>query len=153
MITGGSEAALTPLGTACFIALKALSKRNDEPHPKASRPWDADRDGFVLAEGAGIVVLEEYEHAKARGARIYGEFLGASASRPTARTSPPRSKTARALRLPWTGPWPTPASTPTRSDYINAHGTSTGLGDLAETRAIKLTFGEDTRTPSARPSP
>src|SRR5690606_3019371 len=75
IIPGGSEAALTPLGLACFVALKALSKRNDEP-TKASRPFDADRDGFVLSEGAGIVLLEEYEHAKARGARIYAEMLG-----------------------------------------------------------------------------
>jgi 3-oxoacyl-[acyl-carrier-protein] synthase II len=140
MITGGSEAALTPLGLACFIALKALSKRNDDP-PRASRPFDKDRDGFILAEGAGILVLEEYEYAKARGAKIYGELMGYGSTCDGSHITAPLEDGAGAayameMALKDSG---------LNSDqigYINAHGTSTGLGDIAETRAVKKLFGE-----------
>ncbi|MEZ6191100.1 MAG: beta-ketoacyl-ACP synthase II [Phycisphaerales bacterium] len=138
MITGGSEAAVTPLGVAAFIALKALSKRNDEP-AKASRPFDADRDGFVLAEGAGIVILEELEHAKARGAKIYAEVLGFGQSADGSHITAPDEQgrgAAHAMELALKD-----AGKPLESvQYINAHGTSTGLGDIAETRAIKLLY-------------
>lgn len=143
MITGGSEAALTPLGTACFIALRALSTRNDEPE-KASRPWDQDRDGFVLAEGAGIIVIEEYEHAKARGAKIYGELLGAGQSADGSHITAPLEDgagAAHAMQASLDDAGVTAADV----GYINAHGTSTGLGDLAETKAIKRVFGDDTK--------
>ncbi|MBX2850462.1 MAG: beta-ketoacyl-ACP synthase II [Phycisphaeraceae bacterium] len=145
MVSGGSEAALTPLGTACFIALKALSKRNDEPE-KASRPWDADRDGFVLAEGAGIVVLEEYEHAKARGAKIYGELLGAGQSADGSHITAPLEDgagAAYAMKASLAAAEVSPGDV----SYINAHGTSTGLGDMAETKAIKRVFGDETKVP------
>ena len=143
MISGGSEAALTPLGTACFIALKALSKRNDEPE-KASRPWDADRDGFVLAEGAGIVVLEEYEHAKARGAKIYGELLGAGQSADGSHITAPLEDGAGAAYA-MQASLNDAGVNASDVTYINAHGTSTGLGDLAETKAVKRVFGDDTK--------
>ncbi|MEM9345655.1 MAG: beta-ketoacyl-ACP synthase II [Planctomycetota bacterium] len=143
MISGGSEAALTPLGTACFIALKALSKRNDEPE-KASRPWDQDRDGFVLAEGAGIVVLEEYEHAKARGAKIYGELLGAGQSADGSHITAPLEDGAGAAYA-MQASLNDAGVNASDIGYINAHGTSTGLGDLAETKAVKRVFGDDTK--------
>lgn len=143
MISGGSEAAVTPLGAACFIALKALSKRNDEPE-KASRPWDRDRDGFVLAEGAGIVVLEEYEHAKARGAKIYGELLGAGQSADGSHITAPLEDGAGAAYA-MKASLDDAGVAPEQVSYVNAHGTSTGLGDLAETKAIKRVFGEDTK--------
>ena len=147
IIAGGSEAALTPLGLACFIGLKALSKRNDDPE-HASRPFDADRDGFVLAEGAGIIVLEELEHAKARGAKIYGEFLGWGQSADGSHITAPLEDGAGAahamtLALKHAG------LNPDDVDYINAHGTSTGLGDLAETKAVKRVFGDDTPIPTS----
>lgn len=145
MISGGSEAALTPLGAACFIALKALSKRNDEPQ-KASRPWDADRDGFVLAEGAGIVILEELEHAKARGAKIYGEFLGAGQSADGSHITAPLEDGAGAAYAMKMALENAKLNAEDVS-YINAHGTSTGLGDLAETKAVKRIFGQDTKVP------
>jgi len=145
MIAGGSEAALTPLGTACFIALKALSKRNDEP-TKASRPWDADRDGFVLAEGAGIIILEEMEHAKARGAKIYGEMLGAGQSADGSHITAPLEDGAGAAYA-MTAALKDAGKNPEDISYINAHGTSTGLGDLAETHAVKNVFGQDTKVP------
>jgi 3-oxoacyl-[acyl-carrier-protein] synthase II len=135
MIGGGSEAAVTPLGLACFIALKALSQRNDDPQ-HASRPFDRDRDGFILSEGAGIVLLEEYEHARRRGASIYAELLGygesADGSHITA-PDPDGGAAARAMEsaLAHAGVGPEEV------DYINAHGTSTPQGDLAEVRAIK----------------
>ena len=145
MIAGGSEAALTPLGTACFMALKALSKRNDEP-TKASRPWDRDRDGFVLAEGAGIVILEEMEHAKARGARIYGEMLGAGQSADGSHITAPLEDGAGAAYA-MTAALKDAGKNASDISYINAHGTSTGLGDLAETHAVKSVFGGDTKVP------
>ncbi|MBL4701028.1 MAG: beta-ketoacyl-ACP synthase II [Phycisphaeraceae bacterium] len=140
MIAGGSEAAMTPLGMACFIALKALSKRNDDP-TRASRPFDKDRDGFTLSEGAGILVLEEYEHAKARGAKIYGELMGYGSTCDGSHITAPledgsgaayameRALKDSGLNIDQIG-------------YINAHGTSTGLGDIAETRAVKRLFGD-----------
>lgn len=140
MVTGGTEAALTPLGLACFVALKALSKRNDDPE-RASRPFDKNRDGFILSEGAGIVVLEEYEHAKARGAKIYAELLGYGQTADGTHITAPDENgygAARAMEEALQN-----AEVKTEDiQYINAHGTSTPLGDVAETRAITHLFGE-----------
>ena len=140
MITGGSEAAVTSMGLAGFAAMRALSERNDDP-AGASRPFDRDRDGFVLAEGAGILVLEELQHAKARNANIYAEMLGYGMSADGGHITQPdkdgigaayaMTQALRNARIP-----------PSEVDYINAHGTSTPLGDLAETRAIKSVFRE-----------
>ncbi|MBN1591184.1 MAG: beta-ketoacyl-ACP synthase II [Pirellulales bacterium] len=140
MITGGSEAALTPMAIAGFARMKALSVRNDDP-TKASRPFDVDRDGFVMAEGAGILILEELEHAKARGAEILAEVLGCGTSADGSHiTQPDENGTgaaqAMSVALMESG------LNPTDIDYINAHGTSTPLGDQAETKAIKSVFGE-----------
>ncbi len=138
MITGGSEAAVTPLGVAAFIALKALSKRNDDA-TKASRPFDKDRDGFVLAEGAGIVILEEYEHAKARGAKVYAEVLGFGQSADASHITAPDEQgrgAAHAMEIAIKDA----KLNAEDIQYINAHGTSTGLGDIAETRAVKRLF-------------
>jgi len=138
MVTGGSEAAVTPLGVAAFIALKALSKRNDDP-AKASRPFDTDRDGFVLAEGAGIIILEEYEHAKARGAKIYAEVLGFGQSADGSHITAPDEQgrgAAHAMEVALKDA----GLNLDAVQYINAHGTSTGLGDIAETRAVKRLF-------------
>jgi 3-oxoacyl-[acyl-carrier-protein] synthase II len=139
MIAGGSEAALCELGMASFIAARALSTRNEEPE-KASRPFDKDRDGFVMGEGAGVVILEEYEHAKRRGARIISEVVGYGMSGDGYHiTSPPEDGrgAARAMQMAMQDA----GINPEQIDYINAHGTSTQLGDLAETRAIKSAFG------------
>jgi 3-oxoacyl-[acyl-carrier-protein] synthase II len=143
IVTGGTEAALTPLGLSAFAAMRALSERNDEP-ARASRPFDAGRDGFVLGEGAGVLVLEELEHAKARGARIYGEMLGYGASADGSHITQPDkngSGAAYAMRLALEKG----RVDPTEIDYINAHGTSTPLGDRAETTAIKTVFGDHAR--------
>jgi 3-oxoacyl-[acyl-carrier-protein] synthase II len=140
MITGGSEAAITRMGIAGFSNMRALSERNDAPQ-KASRPFDADRDGFVLAEGAGILVLEELEHAKKRGARIYAELVGYGASADGGHITQPDEEgtgAAKAMELALADAKLAPA----KIDYINAHGTSTPLGDAAETYAIKRIFGE-----------
>jgi len=145
MVTGGAEAALNPMGLACFMQLKALSKRNDAPE-KASRPWDDGRDGFVLAEGAGVIVLEEMEHAKARGAKIYGELLGAGQSADGSHITAPLESGAGAAYA-MTAALKDSGKTPEDVSYINAHGTSTGLGDLAETSAVKNVFGGDTKVP------
>lgn len=145
MITGGAEAALNDLGMACFVALKALSKRNDAM-TEASRPWDADRDGFVLSEGAGIILIEEYEHAKARGAKIYGELKGFGQSADGSHITAPLENGEGASHA-MNQALADAGLKPEDIDYINAHGTSTGLGDLAETRAIKRSFGDDTKTP------
>ena len=138
MISGGAEAALTQLGLASFCALKALSQRNDEP-TRASRPFDRDRDGFVLSEGAGIVVLEEYEHAKRRGARIYGELVGYGMSCDATHITAPSedgSGAGNAMRAALKS-----AGLGTEQiDYINAHGTGTTLNDVSETKAIKSVF-------------
>jgi 3-oxoacyl-[acyl-carrier-protein] synthase II len=138
MLAGGSEAAITELSVAGFSAAKALSLRNDDPKT-ASRPWDKDRDGFVIGEGAGVMVLEEYEHAKQRGAKIYAELSGYGMSADAYHiTAPnmdgPRRSIVNALKN---------ANVNTDNvQYINAHGTSTPLGDLNETNAIKATFGD-----------
>lgn len=143
-ITGGSEAAMTPLSIASFAAMKALSKRNDDP-PSASRPFDRDRDGFVLSEGAGIIVLEEFEHARARGANIYAEVLGygqsADGSHITAPDAEGRGAShAMEIAIRDSG------RSATDIDYVNAHGTGTPLGDAAETIAIKKVFGHEAKS-------
>ncbi|MBN2841983.1 MAG: beta-ketoacyl-ACP synthase II [Sedimentisphaerales bacterium] len=140
IITGGAEAAVTNLGLASFCALKALSTRNDEPL-LASRPFDAERDGFVLAEGAGIVVLEEYEHAKKRGATIYAEVVGFGMSCDAYHITAPcedGSGAARCIKAAIRDS----GLNPDQIDYINAHGTSTELNDKAETMAVKTALGE-----------
>jgi 3-oxoacyl-[acyl-carrier-protein] synthase II len=139
MITGGSEAAITHMGLGGFAAMRALSTRNEDP-PRASRPFDKDRDGFVIAEGAGIVVMEAEEVARARGARIYAEVLGYGMSADGSHITAPDEQgrgAARAMMLALRDAKLDASSI----DYINAHGTSTGLGDLAETRAMKSIFG------------
>jgi 3-oxoacyl-[acyl-carrier-protein] synthase II len=140
MITGGAEAAMTPVGVACFNALKALSLRNNDP-TKASRPFDKDREGFVLSEGAGILVLEEYEHAKARGAKIYAELLGYGQSADGSHITAPDEQ-GRGAAYAMEAALKNAGVSATQLSYINAHGTSTPLGDLAETRALKLLFKE-----------
>ena len=140
MISGGSEAACTPLGMACFIALRALSERNDDP-AKASRPFDKDRDGFILSEGAGILVLEEYEHAKKRGAHIYCELLGYGQSADGSHITAPDEE-GRGAAFAMEAALRNAKLNPQDVSYINAHGTSTPLGDAAETRAVKRLFGD-----------
>ncbi len=140
MITGGSEAAITPMGVSGFANMRALSERNEEPQ-KASRPFDLDRDGFVLSEGAGMLIFEELEYAKKRGAPIYAEVLGYGASADAGHiTQPDEAGTgaARAMKRALEDG----QIEPSRIDYINAHGTSTLLGDPAETTAMKRVFGE-----------
>jgi len=140
MVTGGSEAALTPIGLASFCSLKSLSTRNDSPQI-ASRPFDKDRDGFVLSEGGGIVILEEYEHARKRGARIYCELLGYGANCDAYHITAPDPDgkgAAEAIRLALADARVEPG----KIDYINAHGTSTELNDIAESLAIKTVFGD-----------
>ena len=140
MIAGGAEMAFTPLGLGSFGQAKALSLRNDEPE-RASRPWDRDRDGFVMAEGAGAIVLEEYEQARARGARIYAELIGFGMSGDAHHiTAPPED--GEGARLAMSSAIRDAGIPPSEVDYINAHATSTGLGDLAETIAIKRALGE-----------
>ncbi len=144
MITGGSEAAITHMGLGGFASMRALSTRNDEP-TKASRPFDRDRDGFVLAEGAGILILEEESFARARGARIYAELLGYGMSADGTHITAPDEEgrgAARAMRNCLED-----ARCPIDAvGYINAHGTSTGLGDIAETKAMKAVFGPQARS-------
>jgi 3-oxoacyl-[acyl-carrier-protein] synthase II len=139
-LAGGSEASVVALGLAGFSAMRALSTRNDEPE-RASRPFDRDRDGFVMSEGAGVVVVEELEHAKARGAKIYCELAGYGLSGDAYHMTapPPDGKgAARAMQLALEHA----RISPDQVDYINAHATSTGLGDISETRAIKTVFGD-----------
>ena len=143
MVAGGSEMAFTPLGVGSFCQARALSLRNDEP-ARASRPWDKDRDGFVMAEGGGAVVLEEYEHAKARGAQIYAELVGFGMSGDAHHiTSPPED--GEGARLAMTAAIRDAEVNVEAVDYINAHATSTELGDRAETIAIKRALGDHSR--------
>jgi 3-oxoacyl-[acyl-carrier-protein] synthase II len=140
IFAGGTEATIVPLGIGGFCAMKAMSTRNDEPK-RSSRPFDRDRDGFVMGEGAGVVALEELEHAKARGARIYCEVVGygatADANHMTA-PAPDGEGAARCMRMALKSA----QLNPTDINYINAHGTSTPMGDIAETKAVKTVFGD-----------
>ncbi|MHB1591311.1 MAG: beta-ketoacyl-ACP synthase II [Sulfuricella sp.] len=140
MIAGGAESTVTPLAVGGFASARALSTRNDDPE-KASRPWDTGRDGFVLGEGAGVLVLEEYEHAKARGAKIYAEVPGFGMSADANHMTAPCEDGSGAARC-MTNALRNAGITHNQVDFINAHGTSTPLGDLAETKAVKLCFGE-----------
>jgi 3-oxoacyl-[acyl-carrier-protein] synthase II len=141
MVAGGAESTVSPLGVGGFAALRALSTRNDDPKT-ASRPWDKDRDGFVLGEGAGVLVLEEYEHAKARGAKIYAELAGFGMSADAHHmTAPDVDGPRRAMVAAIANA----GINPDQVDYVNAHGTSTPLGDINETNAIKLALGDHAR--------
>jgi len=142
MIAGGAEASTSPLGVAGFDAMKAMSTRNDDP-ATASRPFDRDRDGFVLAEGAGILVLEEYEHARQRGARIYCELVGYGMSADAHHMTAPDMDGPRRCMLAALRNARVNAD---EVDYLNAHGTSTPLGDINETKAIKAALGERARS-------
>ena len=144
MFAGGTEAAVSPAAVAGFAAMKAMSTRNDEPE-KASRPFDADRDGFVMGEGAGIVVLEELEHAKARGAHIYAEVIGYGSNGDAYHITAPapggvQARKCMELAIKDAG------IDPSEINYINAHGTSTGLNDKNETMAIKELFGDHAKS-------
>lgn len=143
MITGGSEAAITPMGISGFANMRALSERNDEP-TKASRPFDVNRDGFVLSEGAGMLVFEELEHARRRGAKIYAEVIGYGASADAGHITQPDEEGIGAARAMQAAVKDAKID-PSLVGYINAHGTSTMLGDQAETAAIKHVFGEHAR--------
>jgi 3-oxoacyl-[acyl-carrier-protein] synthase II len=143
MVSGGSEAAITDMGLGGFISARALSTRNDDPQA-ASRPFDRDRDGFVLSEGAGVLILEELEHARKRGASIYAELLGVGSTADAHNITAPipdGSGAANAMRLALRAA----RTNPDEVQYVNAHGTSTELGDVAETRALKRVFGEHAR--------
>jgi 3-oxoacyl-[acyl-carrier-protein] synthase II len=140
MIAGGSEAVITPLAMAGFCAMRALSHRNDEPE-KASRPWDAGRDGFVMSEGSGIVILEELEHARRRNAPVYAEVVGYGMSADAYHISAPHPEGKGAV-LVMRAALKDAGLAPEAIGYINAHGTSTPLGDLSEVRAVKQVFGE-----------
>jgi 3-oxoacyl-[acyl-carrier-protein] synthase II len=140
MICGGTEAAITPMGIGGFAAMRALSQRNDEPH-RASRPWDKQRDGFVVGEGAGILVLEEYEHAKRRGAPVLAEIVGYGMSADAFHITSPSEDGDGAYRV-MRNCLRDAKLEPHQIDYINAHGTSTGIGDKIETIAVKRVFEE-----------
>ncbi|MFN3902448.1 beta-ketoacyl-ACP synthase II [Rehaibacterium terrae] len=140
MIAGGAERGSSPTSVGGFCSMKAMSTRNDEP-TRASRPWDKDRDGFVLGDGAGILVLEEYEYAKARGARIYCELAGFGASSDAFHMTAPSESGEGPARC-MAAAFKDAGITPDQVDYLNAHGTSTPLGDVAETLAIKRALGE-----------
>ena len=138
MIAGGSESTVSPLGIGGFAAMRALSTRNDDPKT-ASRPWDKDRDGFVLGEGAGVMVLEEYEHAKARGAKIYAELGGFGMSADAGHMTAPNMDGPRRAMV---GALRNAGVNADQVNYLNAHGTSTPLGDINETNAIKAALGD-----------
>src|SRR5262249_50350355 len=143
MLTGGSEAAITPMGLGGFISARARSERNEDPQA-ASRPFDRDRDGFILSEGAGVLVVEELERAKRRGAPIYAEVLGCGSTADAHHITAPHPEgggAARAMQFALQDA----RVQPEEVQYINAHGTSTPLGDEAETKAIKLVFGAHAR--------
>ncbi len=142
MICGGAEATVSPLGIGGFAAMRALSTRNDDP-ATASRPWDKDRDGFVLGEGAGVMVLEEYEHAVARGAKIYAEIAGFGMSADAGHMTAPNMDGPRRAMLSAIA---NAGLQPSDVDYVNAHGTSTPLGDINETNAIKAAFGDHAKS-------
>ena len=143
MIAGGSEAAITPMGVGGFAAMRALSLRNDEPE-KASRPWDTERDGFVIGEGAGILVLEDLEFARRRGAKILSEIIGYGMSADAYHITQPAEDGEGGWRV-MTNAINDAKLTPADIDYVNAHGTSTPIGDVLETKAIKRTFGDNTK--------
>jgi 3-oxoacyl-[acyl-carrier-protein] synthase II len=145
MIAGGSEAAITPMGVGGFAAMRALSTRNDSPET-ASRPWDRERDGFVIGEGAGIVVLEDLESAQKRGANILAEIIGYGMSADAYHITQPAEEGEGGWRVMTTAIHDAKLS-PSDIDYVNAHGTSTPIGDVLETMAIKRTFGADTKIP------
>ncbi|MTW11174.1 beta-ketoacyl-ACP synthase II [Pseudoduganella eburnea] len=140
MIAGGAESTVSPLGLGGFASARALSSRNDDP-ATASRPWDTDRDGFVLGEGAGVMVLEEYEHAKARGAKIYAELLGFGMSADAYHMTSPLEDGAGGSKASQNA-LKNAGINPDQVNYVNAHGTSTPLGDVAEVQGVKRTFGE-----------
>ena len=144
MIAGGSEAAITPFAYATFSAMKAMSTRNDEPH-KASRPFDRNRDGFIMGEGAGVLILESETHARARGARIYCELAGYAATSDAYHITQPDPE-GKGLSLAMRRALASAGETPESIDYINAHGTSTPYNDKFETLAIKKVFGEAAKT-------
>jgi 3-oxoacyl-[acyl-carrier-protein] synthase II len=143
MIAGGSEAAITPMGVGGFAAMRALSTRNDEPE-KASRPWDSGRDGFVIGEGAGILILEDLEHARKRGATILSEIIGYGMSADAYHITQPAEDGEGGYRV-MTNAIRDAKIAPDDVDYVNAHGTSTPIGDVLETKAIKRTFGDQTK--------
>jgi 3-oxoacyl-[acyl-carrier-protein] synthase II len=143
MIAGGSEAAITPMGVGGFAAMRALSTRNEDPET-ASRPWDRDRDGFVIGEGAGILVLEDLEYARNRGAKILAEIIGYGMSADAYHITQPAEGGEGGWRVMTTAIHDAKLS-PSDIDYVNAHGTSTPIGDVLETMAIKRTFGADTK--------
>jgi 3-oxoacyl-[acyl-carrier-protein] synthase II len=145
MIAGGTEAAITPMGVGGFAAMRALSTRNDEPE-RASRPWDKDRDGFVIGEGAGIVVLEELDHARNRGAEIFAEIIGYGMSADAFHITQPADNGEGGYRVMMNAIKDAKLQ-PQDVHYVNAHGTSTPLGDVLETKAIQRTFGEDSKIP------
>lgn len=146
MVAGGCEATICDVGIGAFSSARTLSKRNDEP-TKASRPWDIDRDGFIMSEGAGVLVLEEYEHAKKRGAKIYAEIVGYGQTGDAYDVVAPDPEGQGAIHAMQFA-LDDAGLKPTDVQYINAHGTSTGLGDIAESKAIATVFGDRTQNPN-----